>query len=172
MLFKAIPSIKETIRMKMIAIMIATTVALMSPLSLYAAEQSALVVKSKIGLGAHQKDVAHVEIVDGVKVTFKVISMKEHMAAMEMKLPKDMKETHHITVAFKDARTGKALTQGEVMVKVQNPDKTEQVQDLKEMQWHFGGDFDLSKKGKYGVLCRFLLKEGKINNAKFWYEVK
>ena len=100
-------------------------------------------------------DVAHQEVVDGVKATFKVLSMQEHMKAMKMEMPKGMKETHHIMVEFKDAKTGKALTEGEVKVKVQGPDKAEQTKDLMGMQGHFGADFDLSKKGKYGVMSKF-----------------
>ena len=96
--------------------------------------------------------------------------MKEHMKGMEM--PKGMKETHHLMVEFQDAKTGKALTEGEVKVKVQGPDKVEQTKDLMGMQGHFGADFDLSKKGKYGVMCKFQLKDGKVRNAKFWYTVK
>jgi hypothetical protein len=113
---------------------------------------------------------AHQEVIDGVKTTFKVMSMKEHMKEMEM--PKGMKETHHIMVEFKDAKTGKALTEGEVKVKVQGPDKVEQTKELMGMQGHFGADFDLSKKGKYGVMAKFQLKDGKNRQAKFWYTVK
>jgi hypothetical protein len=36
-------------------------------------------------------------------------------------MPKGMKETHHIMVEFKDVKSGKALTGGEVKVKVQGP---------------------------------------------------
>ena len=126
----------------------------------------------KMGHGDHQGDVAHEEVVDGVKATFKVMSMKEHMKAMDMEMPKDMKETHHIAVEFKDAKTGKALTEGEVKVKIQNPDKSEQTKDLMGMQGHFGADFNLSKKGKYGVMSKFELKDGKVRSAKFWYTVK
>ncbi len=125
-----------------------------------------------MGHGGHQGDVAHEEIVDGVKATFKVMSMKEHMKAMNMEIPKGMKETHHIAVEFKDAKSGKALTEGEVKVKVQNPDKSDQTKDLMGMQGHFGADFDFSKKGKYGVMCKFQLKDGKTRSAKFWYTAK
>jgi hypothetical protein len=83
-----------------------------------------------------------------------------------------MKETHHIAVEFKDVKSGKALTEGEVKVKVQNPDKTDLTKDLMGMQGHFGADFDLSKKGKYGVMSKFQLKDGKVRSAKFWYTVK
>ena len=113
---------------------------------------------------------AHEEVIDGVKATFKVMSMKEQMKGMEM--PKGMKETHHLMVEFKDAKTGKALTEGEVKVKVQGPDKSEQTKDLMGMEGHFGADFDLSKAGKYGVMAKFMLKDGKVRTARFWYTVK
>lgn len=83
-----------------------------------------------------------------------------------------MKETHHISVSFKDVKSGKALTDGSVMVKVQNPDKSAQTKELMGMQGHFGADFELSQKGKYGVMCKFQLKDGKTRQAKFWYTVR
>jgi hypothetical protein len=115
-------------------------------------------------------DAAHQEVVDGVKAVFKVMDMQEQMKGMEM--PKGMKETHHIMVTFKDVKSGKALTEGEVKLKVQGPDKAEQTKDLMGMQGHFGADFDLSKKGKYGVMAKFKLADGKVRSAKFWYTVK
>ena len=115
-------------------------------------------------------NVAHQEVIDGVKTTFKVMSMKEHMKEMDM--PKGMKETHHIMVEFKDVKSGKALTEGYVKVKVQNPDKSDQSKDLMGMQGHFGADFDLSMKGKYGVMSKFQLKDGKVRQSKFWHTVK
>jgi hypothetical protein len=89
-----------------------------------------------------------------------------------MEMPKDMKETHHIMVEFKDAKSGKALNEGEVKLKVQAPDKSEQTKNLIGMQGHFGADFDLAKKGKYGMMSKFQLKDGKVRSAKFWYTVK
>jgi hypothetical protein len=126
----------------------------------------------------HKGGIAHEEVVDGVKATFKVISMAEHMKAMKMEMPKGMKETHHLMVEFKDAKSGKNLTEGEVKVKIQAPDKSEQTRELMGMAGmagmagHFGADFDLSRKGKYGVMARFKLKDGKVRSAKFWYPVK
>jgi hypothetical protein len=93
------------------------------------------------------------------------------MKAMNLEMPKGMKETHHIAVDFKDVKSGKALTEGEVMVKVQNPDKSAQSKELTGMQGHFGADFDLTKKGKYGIMCRFQLKDGKVRSVKFWYSI-
>jgi hypothetical protein len=160
--------------MKKTTVLLAALFALSAPIAAFAAMDH-----SDHGGGSHdmehaghQGDVAHAEVVDGVKATFKVMSMKEHMKAMNMEMPKDMKETHHIAVEFKDAKSGKALTEGEVKVKVQNPDKSDLTKDLMGMQGHFGADFDLSKKGKYGVMCKFQLKDGKTRSAKFWYTAK
>jgi hypothetical protein len=157
--------------MKKMTTLIAAVFSLSAPLASLAVDHGSM----KMDHGEHMMDkgnLAHEEVVDGVKATFKVISMKEHMKAMKMELPKEMKETHHIMVEFKDAKTGKALTEGEVKVKVQNPDKSEQAKELMGMQGHFGADFDLSKKGKYGVMSKFQLKDGKVRQSKFWYTVK
>lgn len=151
--------------MKKIAILITALFAFAVPLVSFAATNHG-------DHGGHQGDIAHQEVTDGVKATFKIISMKEHLRALNMKMPKGIKETHHFAVEFKDVKSGKALTAGEVKVKVQNPDKSSQTKDLIGMQGHFGADLDLSKKGKYGVMCRFQLKDGKVRSAKFWYTVK
>jgi hypothetical protein len=164
--------------MKKMTVLLASVLALMAPMTSFAMDHdhsSHGGESHDMGHAGHQGDVAHEEVVDGVKVTFKVMGMSEHMKAMDMEMPKEMKqmkETHHIAVEFKDAKSGKALTEGEVKVKVLNPDKSEQVKDLMGMQGHFGADFDLSKKGKYGVMCKFKLKDGKERQSKFWYTVK
>lgn len=157
--------------MKKLILAVAAIVALSAPMA-FAADRSGHGGGHDMGHGGHQGDVAHEEVVDGVKATFKVMSMKDHMKAMNMEMPKEMKETHHIAVEFKDAKSGKALTEGQVTVKLQTPDKTDQTKDLMGMQGHFGADFDLSKKGKYGVMSKFQLKDGKVRSAKFWYTVK
>ena len=151
-------------------ILAAATFALAAPMASFAAMEHGSMPMEHGGHMMEKGKPAHEEVVDGVKATFKVMSMKEHMKGMEM--PKGMKETHHLMVEFKDARSGKALTEGEVKAKVQGPDKAEQTKDLMGMEGHFGGDFDLSKKGKYGVMARFKLKDGKVRNVKFWYTVK
>ena len=158
--------------MKKMTVLSAALFALAAPMASLAMDHGSM----DMGHGDHSMmekgDVAHQEVVDGVKTTFKVMSMKEHMKGMDMAMPKEMKETHHIAVEFKDAKSGKALTEGEVKVKVQNPDKSDQSKELMGMQGHFGADFDLSKTGKYGVMCKFVLKDGKTRSAKFWYTVK
>lgn len=156
---------------KTAAIFAAATFALATPMTIFAMDHEGMKMEHG-GHMEHKGDVAHEEVVDGVKATFKVMGMAEHMKAMKMDMPMEMKETHHIAVEFKDAKTGKALTEGEVKVKVMGPDKSEQVKDMMGMQGHFGADFDLSKKGKYGVMAKFKLADGKVRSVKFWYTVK
>ena len=112
---------------------------------------------------------AHEEIFDGVKATFEVLDMREQMKGT---MPKGMKETHHVMVRFTDAKSGKAITESEVKVKILGPDKAEQVKDLMGMQGHFGADFNLAKKGNYGIMAKFKLKDGTVRSVKFWYVVK
>ena len=115
---------------------------------------------------------AHEEVIDGVKATFNVQTMADTMKAMGMEMPKGVKETHHISLNLKDVKSGKALTEGEVKVKVQGPDKKEQTKEMMGMHGHFGADFEMSKKGKYGVMCKFKTADGKVRQAKFWYTIK
>jgi len=154
--------------MKKMILAVAAMLALSAPLISFAASEHG----GHGGHGGDQGDVAHEEVVDGVKATFKIMSMKEHMKASGMEMPKGMKETHHIAAEFKDVKSGKALTEGEVKVKVQNPDKSAQTKDMMGMEGHFGADLEMSKKGKYGVMSKFILKDGKTRSAKFWYTVK
>jgi len=157
--------------MKKLTVLIAAALAFSAPMGAFAMDHSAMKMDHS-GHGAQHGNVAHEEVVDGVKATFIIQPMADAMKGMKMEMPKDMKETHHIHVEFKDVKTGKALTEGAVKIKVQNPDKSAQTKDLMGMQGHFGADFDLSKSGKYGVMCKFQLKDGKVRNSKFWYSVK
>ena len=157
--------------MKKMVPMLAAVIALSAPLTSIAADHGSM----DMGHGGHMEHksgVAHEEVVDGVKATFAVQTMADAMKSMGMEMPKEVKETHHISVNFKDAKSGKALTEGEVKIKIQNPDKSEQSKDLMGMHGHFGADFDMAKKGKYGVMCKFQLKDGKVHQSKFWYTVK
>jgi hypothetical protein len=158
--------------MKKMTVLIAALFAITVPVCSYAAMNHGDHGSMDMDHGAQQGNVAHEEVVDGVKATFIIQSMAEAMKGMKMEMPVQMKETHHIHVEFKDTKTGKALTKGEVTVKVQNPDKSEQAKELMGMQGHFGADFDLSKKGKYGVMSKFQVKDGKVRQSKFWYTVK
>ncbi len=155
--------------MKKLTVLIAALFAIAAPVASFAASHDH---NGHTPGMTHTGNAAHEEVVDGVKATFTVQTMADAMEGMGMEMPKGVKETHHISVVLKDVKTGKALTEGEVRVKVQNPDKSSQTKDLMAMHGHFGADFIMAKKGKYGVMCKFQLKDGKVRSAKFWYTVK
>ncbi|MDD2335797.1 MAG: hypothetical protein PHD01_04380 [Geobacteraceae bacterium] len=145
------------------AVIMAATFALSAPLVASAAEHGS---SGTMSMGK----MIHTETVDGVKATFRLIDLKERMKGMAM--PAGMKDTHHLMIMFTDAKTGKMLSEGEVKVKIVGPDKTEQVKTMMGMSGGFGSDVNLSVKGKYGIMTKFLLKGGKVMSSKFWYEVK
>ena len=157
---------------KTTVIMTALTLALAAPAAFAAMDPS---MPMDHGQGAMKMEhggmmsmgkLAHEEVVDGVKATFRVIDIQQKMKEM------GMKETHHIMVMFTDAKTGKTMSGGEAKIKVMGPDKSEQVKDLMGMEGGFGSDFTMPKKGKYGVMCKFKLADGKVRSVKFWYSVK
>lgn len=121
------------------------------------------------GMAAMGK-VIHTQTEQGVKATFRLIDMREKMKGMEM--PAGMKDTHHLMVMFTDAKTGKPLSEGEVKYKIVAPDKSEQVKSTMAMSGGFGADVNLSAKGKYGIMTRCKLADGKVRTFKFWYNVK
>ena len=145
-------------------VLIAALFALLAPLTAFAMDHGSM--KMEHGGMMSMGKLAHEEVVDGVKATFNIIDIKAKMAEM------GMKETHHIMVVFTDVKSGKKLGEGEVKVKVMAPDKSEQTKDLMGMEGGFGSDFTLAQKGKYGFMCKFQLKDGKVRNTKFWYTVK
>lgn len=114
----------------------------------------------------HAGKLIHEEVVDGVKATFFFIDIRKKMKEL------GMKETHHIMVTFTDPGTGKKFSRGEARIKVVDPDKSEQVKELMGMEGGFGADFVLAKPGKYAVMTKFKLDDGKVRTVKFWYTVK
>jgi hypothetical protein len=77
-----------------------------------------------------------------------------------------------IVMIFTDAKSGGKLSEGEVKVKVIRPDKKERVKELMGMEGGFGSDFTMPEKGKYGIMAKFKLKDGKVRSVKFRYTVK
>ena len=151
---------------KIVLVIAAASFALAAPLAALA-EMDMDHGSMKMEHGSHMMgNVVHEEVVDGVKASFSVLDIGAKMKEA------GMKETHHIMVMFTDAKSGKQLAEGDVKVKVMGPDKAEQVKDLMGMEGGFGSDFTLPKKGKYGVMAKFKLKDGKVRSVKFWYTVK
>lgn len=152
------------------AVIMAATFALSAPLLVSAEEHGSMHMEMDHGSMSSMGKMIHTETVDGVNVMFHLIDLKERMKGMEM--PSGMKDTHHLMIMFTDVKTGKMLSEGEVKVKISGPDKSEQVKNLMGMGGGFGSDVNLSVKGKYGIMTKFLLKDGTVKSSKFWYEVK
>ena len=151
---------------KIVLVIAAASFALAAPLAALA-EMDMDHGSMKMEHGSHMMgNVVHEEVVDGVKASFSVLDIGAKMKEA------GMKETHHIMVMFTDAKSGKQLAEGDVKVKVMGPDKAEQVKDLMGMEGGFGSDFTLPKKGKYGVMAKFKLADGKVRIVKFRYTVK
>lgn len=158
--------------MKKMTVLIAALFAISAPMASLAMDHGSMDMdhgKMKMehdgGMMSMGKPV-HTEVVDGVKATFNVLDIQKKMEEM------GMKETHHIMVVFTDVKTGKQLNEGDVKIKVIDSGKGEQVKDLMGMEGGFGSDFTMPRKGKYGVMCKFQLKDGKVRSTKFWYTVK
>ncbi|BDV42884.1 hypothetical protein GURASL_18070 [Geotalea uraniireducens] len=163
---------------KLVLVLAAATFALAAPLMAGAAEHGSMDMDHgdmKMDYGAMKMEkggmmtmgkVIHQGKVDGVKFTVRAIDIKAKMEKM------GMKETNHIMVMFSDAKTGKAMADGEVTMKIVGPDKSEQVKKLMGMEEGFGSDFVLAQKGKYGIMAKFKLGGNKVQQFKFWYTVK
>lgn len=155
--------------MKNVTVALAALIVLSAPMATVSVAANASVP----GHGAQQSEIMDYEqVIGGMKVTFKFVSMKEHLQKAKIQAPAGMKETHHLKVDFLNAKTGEPFTEGEARVKIQGPDNADQVKDLMAMNNRFCADFDLSKKGKYGVITKFQLKGGDVQAVKFWYTAK
>lgn len=115
-------------------------------------------------------------LVEGVKVIFQIMSNAEHKKMLkDMKMKDDIEPgtTHNITVALKDEKTQKEITNAEVQMKVVDPKGKDQIKSLKyegEMK-SYDAYFNLPGKGKYQVLVLFKSGEKK-GTAGIYYELK
>lgn len=152
--------------MKTLVLTMIAAFALAAPTAFAAEHGGHSSVMTHSGVGVHE------EVTDGIRATFSVKTIKEAMQDMGMELPKGVKETHHVSLKLVEVKTGKQITGGEAKLKVIAPDKSEQVKDMMAMHGHFGADVTMTAKGKYGILSRFKAPDGKVRNAKFWYQLK
>lgn len=107
------------------------------------------------------------QTVDGIKAMAHLNDVKEAMAKV------GMKETHHLMVAFVDAKTGTQVIEGTVAVKVVDPaGKDSDTLRLEGMEGHFGADIVLPEKGKYLFKVGTKLPDGKTRQYEFNYTLK
>jgi len=133
---------------------------------------SSMVALAAMDHAAHAGKVAHEAVVDGVKATFSITSIAEELRAKGLAVPKGMQETHHLAAAFMDVAGKQPLSKGLVAIRIQGLGQPEDPSELVSMDGHFGIDLDLSRSGSYGIMCRFVLEDGKKRQVMFRYEVK
>lgn len=115
-------------------------------------------------------------LVEGIKITFAIMSNKEHkkmLADMKVKEEPETGTTHNITVTLKDGSTDKEITEAKVSMKVVNPRGKDQIKALKyeEKMKSYHGYFNLEEKGKYQILV-LLMTGGQKRTAGIHYEIK
>ncbi len=116
-------------------------------------------------------------LVEGVKVTFQMMTNDEHkkmLTDMKMKEEVEPGTTHNITVTLKDEKTQKEIPDAQINMKVVDPKGKDQVKALKyeDMMKSYDAFFNLPEKGKYQVMVLFKVGDKKPIPAGTYYEVK
>jgi hypothetical protein len=89
-------------------------------------------------------------IVEGVKVTFQIMANGEHGKMLkDMKMKEDIEPgtTHNITVALKDEKAQKEITNAEINMKVVDPKGKDQIKALKY-------EGEMKSYDAYFITCR------------------
>ena len=115
-------------------------------------------------------------LVEGVKVSFQIMTNEEHKKMLkDTKMKGDIEPgtTHIIGVTLKDEKTQKEITDAQINMKVIDPKGKDQVKALKyeEMMKSYEAFFNLPDKGKYQVMVLFKVGDQK-RTAGMHYEVK
>jgi len=104
---------------------------------------------------------------EGVKAMAHISDISAAMAAA------GMKQTHHLMIAFEDTAKMTAIDTGRVAVRIITPGgRTLPAVPLQGMEGAFGGDIELSEKGKYRLQVGTQLADGKTRQFSFDYAVK
>lgn len=86
---------------------------------------------------------------------------------------KDRQETHHFMIAFVDEETGKLIGDGDVALKITNPDaKVGEAVELAGMDGHFGADVTLDMQGEYHFRLETKLSDGVGRKYHFHHRVE
>jgi len=153
-------------------------ISMLSVLSLFAFSSFCLAQHSHGGMsmGASMKMETKEVLVEGVKVTFQIMTNDEHKKMLkDMKMKEEIEPgtTNNITVTLKDEKTQKEIADAKVTMKVVDPKGKDQVKPLKyeDMMKSYDAYFNLPEKGKYQIMI--LAKVGeKKTTAGIYYELK
>lgn len=115
-------------------------------------------------------------LVEGVKITFYLMTNEEHKKMLrEMKMKEEIEPgtTHNISLTLKEEKSQNDLPPGQVQMKVVGPRGKEQIKALKyeETMKSYDAYFNLGEKGEYQILV--LVKIGDLKRtAGITYKVK
>lgn len=119
----------------------------------------------------------HESTVDGHKLAYRVIDMKEKMESMKGMKGMSMKgmdmsqmKSHHLMV-FVTGADGHEHGEGKVGYKVTGPDGSEQKAMAMGMKGGFGADVDFGAKGTYTIKTKVVLDEATLVDE-FTYKVE
>ena len=115
-------------------------------------------------------------IVEGVRVTFQIMSNDEHTKMLQdMKMKEEIAPgtTHNITVILKDEKTQREITDAQINMKVVDLKGKDQIKTLKyeDLMKSYDAYFNLPEKGKYQVMMLFKIGDQK-RTAGIYYELK
>ena len=97
-----------------------------------------------------------------IRAEFQIMSL----ASMNMKDPDGA--SHHVMVKLYDNSGKQPVKEVIGKIKVVGPEKSEQINTLKDYNGILAANFTFNKKGKYGVICLMKIN-GEKHIFKFWY---
>jgi hypothetical protein len=118
----------------------------------------------------HGGEIIHNSEVQGYKFSYRLIDIREKMAAMKGKMPEGMDATNHLMVYIKDSE-GKTIEDAKVGYLVEGPDGSTQKLMCMGMGGGYGSDLKLTDSGAYVIKTK-AVANGKKLVDEFTYTVK
>jgi hypothetical protein len=112
--------------------------------------------------------------VEGMKITFEVMSMEEHMNHLkttQVHGQGDHSQTHSFMVTLQDTASKEILSDAKVQYTISFPQGRKETGKLTWSGDHYGGGFSPKDKGTYQVQLK-IESEGTEREANFSYELK
>jgi hypothetical protein len=112
--------------------------------------------------------------VEGMKITFEVMSMEEHMQHLKTTQGHgqgDHSQTHSFMVSLQDTASKEILSDAKVQYTISSPQGGKETGKLTWSGDHYGGGFSPKDKGTYQVQLK-IESDGMEREAKFSYEMK
>jgi hypothetical protein len=128
-------------------------------------EKANMDVPGKMGHVGSSDVFKKIVVTNHIQAEFQIMSL----ASMNMKDPNGA--SHHVMVKLLDNSDNQQVKEAVGKIKVIGPDKTEQINSLKNYSGIFTANFSFDQTGKYGIICLAKI-HGKKYLFKFWYPHK